>query len=303
MGAMGGVRATHRPLAYTPASGIEDQPIIAPTSIVARRLKEVKPTLQIACMWICASVITPLVPVSGLGDPSEIVIGLVADGASQFTDEIETVFRNEILALTEGELDVSFSSFSGDWTRASIADALESAYADPTVDMVLVTGLVANQTLGARESFEKPTFLPLVVDSRLLGLPRSERGSGKPNLSYLVDDVDFSVDLGHFLEVAEFRRLGMLIDAIILDAVGRIARAASGIASDMNVEIVMIPYSDPESDLTALIPPGVDAVMVGELGRLSDAAIDRLIQGLIDRKLPSFSLAGDSLVRRGILAA
>ncbi len=114
-----------------------------------------KPTLRIAFMWICAGAIAPLVPGSGLGDPSEIVIGLVADGASQISDEIETVFRNEILALTEGELDVSFSSFSGDWTSESIAGALERAYADPAVDMVLVTGLVANQTLGSRESFKK----------------------------------------------------------------------------------------------------------------------------------------------------
>ena len=262
--------------------------------------------LSLAILWIligATTLVTP--PESRAETPNQVVqvIAVVADGSSQRSREIEARFREEILALSEGEFAVEFVPFAGDWTSAGISAALERAYSEPAVDMVLVTGLVANQILGVRASFPKPTFLPLVIDSRLLGLPRSENGSGKPNLNYLSADTDFSLDVGYFQDVVAFRRLGLVIDAIILDAVGEVQDVAAQVAADSGVEIVLVPYSDPEGDLVALIPPEVDAVMLGGLERLSEPALDRLIRGLIERKLPSFSLAGDSLVRRGILTA
>ena len=268
----------------------------------ARSDNALKPILRIA-LYIGLATVAPFDPAWPQVEPSvsDIVIALVSDGDSPAGREAEAVFRQEILALTEGELEVSFASFAGDWTGATISGALDSAYADPAVDIVLVTGLVANQILGARESFPKPTFLPMVVDARLLGLPQAARGSGKPNLSYLSDDVDFSVDLDDFSDVVEFRRLGLLVDAIILEAVAQVAEEVRRVATDSGIEIVLIPYADPDGDLVQLIPQDVDAVMLGGMERLSEAAVDRVIAGLIDRQLPSFSFAGDGIVRRGIL--
>lgn len=263
----------------------------------------VKLSVPIVLLGLCLGASLALTPAEAVADTSAVVIALVNDGPAQSRHELEAIFQTEIMALTEGELNVEFAPFAGSWSRESILGALERAYADPKVDLVLVTGLVANQILGNQESFDKPTFLPLVLDPQLFGLPQAERGSGQHNLNYLTDNIDFSIDLEHFLDVAEFRRLGLLVDAIILDAVQEVAEESAKIAEGFNVEIVLIPYSDPEDDLLALVPDNVDAVMVGNMERLSEAAVDRVIQGLIERKLPSFSFAGDSLVQRGILTA
>ena len=228
-------------------------------------------------------------------------VALLFDGPSRQAWDHEEIFCRELLDLTRGEMNLQFVRFPGDWTRAGLLARLESAYADPEIDMVMVTGLVANQILGSLESYPKPTFLPLVADARLYGLPREGRGSGKENLAYLSDRIDFRHDLENFLELVSFRKLAILADAIVFGAVDRIQEETRRVAGEEGIELVAVPYSDPEGDLLSLVPEDVEAVMIDGLARLSEKAVDRLIDGLIRRRLPSFSLMGPELVRRGML--
>ena len=231
----------------------------------------------------------------------EVLVALVQDGATSTRAGHQEPFERELIDLLEGEFDLSFKHFDGDWTRQGIEEAASRAYSDPEVDMVLVQGLVANQILGLREDFPKPTFLPLVFDAGLLGLPRAGSGSGKHNLNYLSDDIQFGANLESFLSVVPFQRVGLLVDGIILDAVEEIALESRRVAAERQLEVVSIPYDDPDQDLVALIPQDVDAVMVGGGARLDEAAFERLVQGLIDRGLPSFSFFGDESVQAGLL--
>lgn len=229
------------------------------------------------------------------------VVALVDDGPSAKARETREPYERELLALTEGEFEVQFRRFEGDWTRDGILSALDRAYADSEVDIVLVLGLVGNQIVGLQDEFPKATFLPRVFAAGLLGLPRAGSGSGKANLSYLSDDLGFAATLESFLSVAPFKRLGLLVDGIILEAVGEIDAETRRVAKESQVEIVSIPYFDPEQDLVALIPPDVEAVMIGGLARLDEAAMQRLVDGLIARQLPSFSFLGDEHVQAGLL--
>lgn len=233
----------------------------------------------------------------------EVVVAILDDGLSVRQASFEPLFKQELLALTEGEFDLRFKVFSGRWQLETTRQALQQAYDDPEVDMVLVTGLTANQLVAQEDAFAKPTFLPLVFDASLLGLPRQGRGSGETHLSYLADETDFFDQLAAFHEVVPFRRVGLLVDGFILQTSDEVVRSTLNVGSRLEVEIVPIPYDDPEGDLLALIPDRVEAVMVGGLERLSEAAINRLVEGLVMRSLPSFSLAGDSFVRRGLLAS
>ncbi|MCG8458783.1 MAG: TolC family protein [Holophagales bacterium] len=232
-----------------------------------------------------------------------VTVALVSDGPSRQAWDLEALFRQELVDLTRGELELRFEPFSGDWSRRGLNQALERAYADPEVDLVFVTGLVANQIFGLRSEYPKPTFLPLVADPGLLGLPRSGEVSGKDNLTYLADDVGFAADLEALLELVPVSRLGLLADAIVLDAVGRIRQEAVRLAAEAGVELVPVPYSDPRGDLLARVPEGVDALMVDGLARLEEPAVDRLIADINRRGLPSYSLMGSDLVHRGMLVS
>ncbi len=229
------------------------------------------------------------------------VVALIDDGPSAQQIEFQELFQRELVALTEGEFPVEFRRLQGDWSQQGVNAAVEEAYADPQVDMVLVTGFIANQIVSLRDSFPKPTFLPLVLDADLLDLPREGRGSGRTHLNYLSNEVDFQVNLDTFHSVVPFDRLGLLVDGAVLQAIREVGAETQQVAAELGVELVMIPYTDPSAELVDLIPEDVQAVMIDSLGRLSEPAVERLVAGLIRRRIPSFSLYGDSHVAQGIL--
>ncbi|MEM8931986.1 MAG: hypothetical protein AAGE94_12480, partial [Acidobacteriota bacterium] len=229
----------------------------------------------------------------------EVVVGLVSDGPSREAWNISHELITELTDLTRGEMTLQFVPFPGDWTREGLEAAVARAWADPEIDMVLVTGLVANQVLGTYDEFPKPTFLPLVADAELFGLPRAGVGSGKENLHYLSDEVSFDADLDSLLDLTPIRKLALLIDQVLFDVVTRIRSEAGAVAEVAGVELMIVPYSDPEGDLLGLIPADAEAVMIDGLARVDEAAVDRLIAGLLDRGTPSFAMMGPELVERG----
>ncbi len=99
-----------------------------------------------------------LLPSLGLAQ-QQIDVALVTDGTPDRLESRNEDYIDELLALTSGEFDVRIREFSGDWSIDSIGQALDQAYADPQIDMVLVTGFTGNQVAAVREGFPKPTFL------------------------------------------------------------------------------------------------------------------------------------------------
>ena len=108
-----------------------------------------------------------------------VVVGVVYDGPNDRMGAQQEKFVEELLVLTEREFNVQIKDFSGDWTRESMLGVLDEAYADPTVDFVLVIGFVTNQLAATREVFPKPTFLPAILDT---GLLQSEPVDGKESV-------------------------------------------------------------------------------------------------------------------------
>ena len=98
-------------------------------------------------------------------------IAVIADGPMAQLTEIESYYKREILALTEGEFEVSFQRFQAQWSRQSIEQAFEDAYRSQSIDLVLAVGIAANQLGISRPSYPKPTFLPIIFDAELLGAP------------------------------------------------------------------------------------------------------------------------------------
>ena len=86
------------------------------------------------------------------------IIAVVDDGPSDRLQSQQQKYIDELLALTAGEFDVQLRKFSGAWTRESMEAAIDNAYADTDIDMVLVTGFVSNQFAAIRTEFPKPTF-------------------------------------------------------------------------------------------------------------------------------------------------
>ena len=65
------------------------------------------------------------------------VIGVVTDGPGDRFSFQHQKYVDELLALTSSEFDVEIRRLPGNWTRDSMLAVLDSAFANPDVDMVL----------------------------------------------------------------------------------------------------------------------------------------------------------------------
>ncbi|MEM7613168.1 MAG: TolC family protein, partial [Pseudomonadota bacterium] len=230
-----------------------------------------------------------------------ISVAVVTDGPQFQLDEVYDVFLEELLALTVNEFDVEFTDLAADWSTESVDSALQSAYLDPDIDMVLVLGFAANQLAVSKTQFPKPTFLPLVFNPDLLDAPVAGNGSGRPNLNYLADNVPFRDDMASFQRVTPFEKAVILSDAVIIASIPRgpsIIRAQGG-----GVEFSFVGHDGVNHDLLSRLPADADAVLLGGLPRLPPQLFDALLADLAERKLPVFSLVSDAEVRRGALAS
>ena len=228
-------------------------------------------------------------------------VAVITDGPQYQLQEVENVFRQELIDLTSNEFDLQFKNFQADWSASSVSSALESAYADADVDMVLVLGFAGNQLAVSRDSFPKPTFLPLVFNPDLLDAPASDIGSGRTNLNYLADRVPFRDDLASFQRVVPFDHVVLLTDIVIIGAIPQ----AQDIVREQGdgIKFTFIGHDGVDNNLLSKIPADADAIMLGGLPRLQPALYDALLRDLAESGYPVFSLVGDADVRRGALAS
>ena len=228
-------------------------------------------------------------------------IAIISDGPNQQPNPIEAVLVDELIALTEGEFEISIKHYQADWTLQGIEQAFQQAYADSAIDMVLVTGIAANQIGVARQRFDKPTFLPLVFDVELMGAPIDGGVSGKANLNYLVSQIEFQQNLLNFKRLAEMKKIALIGDQVVFEAVPRVMEYASRIANEAGTELIFIGHDGSNSHLVADIAADVDGVMVATFPRMSRADYLAMIDDINQRKLPSFSFLGSDRVAQGIL--
>ena len=98
----------------------------------------------------------------------KVVVAVVLDGPSDRLAAQQQRYVDELLVLTANEFDVEIRTYVGAWSKDSTLSSIDAAYADPDVNLVLVTGFVGNQLAATRSEFPKPTFLPVILDTGLL---------------------------------------------------------------------------------------------------------------------------------------
>ncbi|MEO0997715.1 MAG: TolC family protein, partial [Pseudomonadota bacterium] len=242
-----------------------------------------------------------LAAVAAVAEP--VRVAFIQDGPIEQFEEVRDLLIDELFALTRGEFDVEIVTVGGGWTRQGIEQAFADAYADPGIDLVLGFGFATNQIMVSRERFPKPTFLPLVFDATLTNAPGDGVTSGKRNLSYLAERVTFEEELGTYLRIVDFQYAALLVDELILESIPEIRGTIRAAGAALGIRFHLIAHDGVDHDLLARLPGDIDAVIYTGLPRLPGAAFDTLVQGLIERRLPGFSLADQSAVLRGLLAS
>jgi outer membrane protein TolC len=237
-------------------------------------------------------------------------IGIVSDGPPQshswgkiFSSQ---VFPKEILSLTQEDFDVRFPKSKivhGKWSGKGVKRAVDFLLSDPSVDLVLGLGVIASQELASRKNLPKPVIAPFVFDRTLQGLPLRKGASGVRNLNYLSSLKSFERDVQAFKDIIPFTRLGLFIDQVVMEVFPLLHKKAARVGKRLGIEITIVPVGTYAESALAALPPGTEAVFVTPLLRLPLSEFQAVVDGLIGRKLPSFSLFGREDVERGIYAS
>ena len=231
----------------------------------------------------------------------KVVVAVVGDGPADRYEELRQKYVDELLALTAGEFDVQIRHFSGAWSKETIEAALEQTYSDAEIDLVLVTGFVANQIAATRRSFSKPTFLPVIIDTGLLAGDVTVGQSGVRNLNYLTAYADFGEDLDTLLKIVPYRKLVLFVDLGLSSAIPELREASFVASSERGIELTAIMHDGIDHQLMNQVPANTDAIFIAGLPRMPPDDFDRLIQLINAARLPSYSFIGVADVERGLL--
>ena len=237
-------------------------------------------------------------------------VGVVFDGPWERNEELRTGFEEEIAALAAPQFTVAFPAAArrmADWTLEGVRDAVEALLADPGVDVVLTYGPVSSSHAINRGGLPKPVVAAFVLDPEAQGFPlqitaAGERVSGVPNLAYITFTGDRTDEIRR-LRVAPFRRLTYLANEALLAAVPVLETNLRRLAQQVGAEATIVRVGTSVAAALAALPPATEAVYVTPLTQLPPGEFDRLVQALVDRRLPAFSYWGREEVDRGLLAS
>ena len=232
-------------------------------------------------------------------------IGVVVDGPWEGNDRILSMTRDEILALTGNEFDIQFPPdqvIYSDWTVSGINASIERMLSDPDVDLILTFGVIASGLVCRGGDLPKPVIAPFVVDAELQGLPNQDGRSGVRNLTYLSLPARVLSDIRLFREIVHFDKVTLLVNRQVWESIPTLTKRLSRVLAAMQVEPELLPVARTIDSILPKLTEKTEAVYIVPLMQLKDGEFDRLIQILIDKKIPSFSLLGIQEVERGIMA-
>jgi outer membrane protein TolC len=216
------------------------------------------------------------------------------------------MFKREIGDLLARDFDVRFDErkqLVADFTPHGIEAALEQLLSDESVDVVLAHGVVASNSAVEYHDLPKTCLAPFVADADAQGLVGDDgKRKQRKNLSYVVWSTDLDRDLKAFARLGDFRKIAWIHSQQAGEAIPGLLERAQRMARRLSVSLTMVPAGRTAASVLDRLPKDVDAVYLAHNPQLNDPEIEKLAQGLIERRLPSFSWYGRAEVERGLMS-
>lgn len=235
----------------------------------------------------------------------EVTIAVVRDGASPRAAEVLSRVQSEFAALAGTDVRVTWKSpesYSAEWDATRAGAALDAALQDADADIVFCLGILPSQAAACSERrLDKPVVAAPFIDEETFRLPYKANRSTRRNLSYIVIPGRVKRDLTAFKDLVAFSTLHVFIEKEYVAGLPGLKDVAERFEKLLGVEIRLVPVTD-DVDIAFTEAVGAEAVYITPLMRLTDAQYGRLVDGLAERNVPSFSFLGRMDVRRGVLA-
>ena len=237
--------------------------------------------------------------------PPHFNIGILTDGPIFDGANFIKKFQKEIRNVAEKEYSVSFPkslSRQADGTMGGVKRQLNSLLNNPKTDLILALGPLASTEAIKRTEPQKPIIAPFVIDAEMQKAPKDGPGSGVHNLTYVDLGIPFETELMEFRKLVPFNTLAILVDQRDLKANPNMIKTVKSLGFEHSVTIHLVPVGLSGTEAVQNIPEDTQAVLVSPLWQISSKEFSSLSNGLISRKLPSFSMWGHEYVKQGLLA-
>ena len=234
----------------------------------------------------------------------EVIVGLLMDGPNKRDILPWDLLKKEIDDLMGKDFSVQFPDSKqrdGGWTLTGVRQALNKLLVDTEVDVVITMGLFSSHEASKVANLNKPVIAPYIAEVELQDIPFKDGVSGKENFVYLCNYRSVESEITSFQDMVGFHHLAVLVDSIAVEAIPDLKSRFDRIQEQLKIEIDLILVSDSVEQALAALGPKTEAVYLSPLPRFSEDDVTQLAAGLIQRKLPSFSLLGRREVELGIL--
>ena len=167
----------------------------------------------------------------------------------------------------------------------------------------MALGVLSSKNVSTRGPLPKPVIAPVSVGTETFGFPRKGEGSGVKNLNYLTFPDTLVEDLVAFWEVVPFKNIAVFFNPYLAEALP-VSRRPAGEArlQEQGIELTLAPVGRTVGEALDSLPEDVDAAYLSPVAHLMPGELDKLVAGLIERRLPSFSMFGYTEVEHGVLA-
>ncbi len=269
--------------------------------------KQSKQWRGIGLLTILLCLATPILGQSeNKSDLPKVTIGVVKDGDSWFFDALGGLIESELRVLAEDQFRITFKrdpSFNSNWDSTRTEEALLSAIEDPEVDMILAQGILI---LGVASNpdfiLSKPVSGIHLMDPDIVGMLISPEGkSKKKNLNLVISSNTILNDIDTFKRLVVFDTLHILVNKIYLERIEALQNYVRRLEEESGVHLIFVLMGDNAEEALVDLPYNVQAVYAFPPVQMPPRDRDKIIEGLISRRIPSFAYFGEPAVEAGIL--
>lgn len=132
-------------------------------------------------------------------------------------------------------------------------------------------------------------------------LPYRDGVSNKTNFTYIHTSRSIEQDIRQFFKLMPFKNLIIPADPVILEALPSLRTITTQVQKELGFNLIFLPVTDSLEKTLTQIPDNADAVYLPPLARFSNQSLRDFADGLIEKKLPSFSMLGRKELELGFM--
>ncbi|MDT0605962.1 TolC family protein [Croceitalea rosinachiae] len=216
---------------------------------------------------------------------SPLIVRLQNEIKAVVGEDATIVFPEESLLVNDFDLERAQSNYN----QLIAGDA----------DIILAFGVFNNEIISPLAVHQKPTILFGAINRDVQQLDLSKSVSGIENFTYLVESESYKEDLTRFKELSDFKNLGIAVDAAVAEILP-LKEIFDVELAELNADYRLITFESVDDIIANL--EGTDALYMAGGFFMGAEQKKRLIQVLLERKLPSFTVNGPADVNNGFLA-